>query len=65
MLIEQPKNICVEAVEAPDLIDRLLVSYHQFILFKILDFVKYFYLYQQWRNYLRLGELHPPSLFLP
>ena len=42
MLIQQTDNIRIKAVEAPDLVDQLLIMLHGVILYKILDFVKYF-----------------------
>jgi len=40
MLVQQPDDICIEAVEASDSIDEFLVTLHFPIIFKLLDFVK-------------------------
>jgi hypothetical protein len=40
MLIKQPNNVCIEAVEASDFIDGFLVVLHISIIFKLLDKVK-------------------------
>ena len=42
MLVEQTDDICVEAIEAPDFFDQVLILFHVPIIFKIVDFVKYF-----------------------
>lgn len=42
MLIQQPNNIGVKAIEASDPVNEFLVAFHGPIIAKILDFVKYF-----------------------
>jgi hypothetical protein len=40
MLVEQPNDIGVEAIEVSDAVDQILIMFHLPIIFKILDFVK-------------------------
>jgi hypothetical protein len=41
VLIEQANDVDIEAVEAADPVDRFLCLSHEYMIHKILDFVKY------------------------
>ena len=42
MLVQQSDDVCIETVEASNSVDQFLIVLHLSIIFKILDFVKYF-----------------------
>ena len=42
MLVKQPNDVCVEPVETTDSLDQILITFHVYIILKLLDKVKQF-----------------------
>ena len=56
MLIQKSDDIGIETIEASNSVDSFLLWFHSLMIFKILDFVKYFCLHEERRKILLLEE---------